>query len=93
MNKQVVIAGLLGAIAAAEGDDPTPCEDINTRMAADALAAAEASLEAWEGKIEALEEAAEADAVLLESAQEAYDDVTAAVAPFYTAMEEAYEDW
>lgn len=55
--------------------------------------AAVASLEAWEGKLEALEESAEADAELAESAQDSYDDVTAAVLPFYTAMNAAYDAW
>jgi hypothetical protein len=40
MNKQVVIAGLLAAIAANE-EDPTPCEDFVTRATAEAKAAAE----------------------------------------------------
>lgn len=68
MNKQIVIAGLLGAIAAAEGDDPTPCSDIVTKVSEEAKATAEAMLEAWEGKIEGLEEAAEIDGLALEGA-------------------------
>jgi hypothetical protein len=93
MNKQVVIAGLLGAMAGAQDADPTPCEDINTRASYEAVAAAEGSLEAWEGKLEALEEAMGADALLALSAQESYDDVTGAVTPFYTAMNDAYAAW
>jgi len=93
MNKQVVIAGLLGAIAAAEGDDPTPCSDIVTKAAAEGKKDAEATLEAWEGKIADLELVAENDAELLEAATEAYSMVTGAVLPFYNAMEDAYEDW
>jgi len=50
-------------------------------------------LEAWEGKLEALEEASEVDAEFLAGAQEAYDDVVGSVAPFYTAMEDAYTAW
>jgi hypothetical protein len=84
MNKQVVIAGLLGAIAAAE--DPTPCSDIVTKAGAEGLAAAEASLEAWESKIEGLEEAAELDGEALNNAQDAYNEVTAQVLPFYNAV-------
>lgn len=61
--------------------------------AAEAGAAAAESLEAWEGKLEALEEASEADASLLASAQESYDEVTGAVLPFYNAMNSAYDAW
>lgn len=50
-------------------------------------------MEAWEGKLEALEEAAEIDAELLGGAQDSYDDVTAAVLPFYNAMNDAYDAW
>jgi DNA-binding FrmR family transcriptional regulator len=82
MNKQVVIAGLLSAIAA-EAEDPTPCEDFVTRAAAEDLASAEVTLAAWEGKIEGLEGAVETSESARDTAKLAYEAVTAAIVPFY----------
>ena len=69
LNKQVVIAGLLGAIAGQINEvDPTPCEDISTRAAFVAHGLAAEAKAAWEGKIEALESAATDDGDALDTA-------------------------
>lgn len=92
MNKQVVIAGLLGAIAAAD-DDAMPCTDFVTDRLTEAKAEAEAVFDSWNDKIEGLEDNFDDTEEELETAEDAYGEVVDAVVPFYEAVQTAYEDW
>ena len=65
MNKQVAIAGLLGAAAAAD------CEDQFTKSTAAALAALEEQRAEWGEATLGLEEAAEVEAQNVENATSA----------------------
>jgi esterase/lipase len=82
MNKQVVIAGLLGATAA-QTVDKYPCEDIVTMAAVKALGLAEAKMKALEKSLPDVKAVADREATMYTNAQTAFAEARDTVKPFY----------
>lgn len=81
MNKQVVIAGILGAAAAQEG-----CKGPFVTAAKEAQASLEAEKVALDAKTKPLEDAAATELALVTAAQKRVTDQAAIAAPFATAL-------
>jgi hypothetical protein len=86
MNNKVVIAGLIGATAAA---DATPCDNAFTAEAEAALSALEITKEGLEFATEALVAAATAEETLFNSANTRWSDQDTLMEPFVTALNTA----